>query len=408
MAEHMTPANPFTGDLARRIGVTLAALCVYRCGTYIPVPGIDGSTLAQLYRTGTGLAGSEAISRLSIFALGVMPYVGACVLLHVAAALYAPLDELRRSGRSGWVQFNQYVRYSAAGLAALQAYGLATGIEAVGSNLVPQPGIVFRVSTVVTLVAGTMFLVWLGEQVFARGLCDGVWLLFAAPYIASLPTNVTALIEVTRTGAAPSWFLPAGAALVAALVALVVSVELAHRRLPAIAAAPAPATSADVVPAASFRLDNTGILAPVAASAVLLLFVAVGSQSAGFVPAWVTSLLGALAPGRPLYVPLYGLLIVLFVFFFTAMLIDPRGRPAGTVGRNNTSLQAIEHDAVLARLTLIAAVYLAVLCTVPELLSMVTGFPLHLGGTSLLVVVLVALNVLGRVRTPCAYPGGIA
>ena len=396
------PPTTLPSDLATRIWFTLAALLVFRLGSHLPLPGIGAEAFARLLSPSAqpALAGlvptNTAVARVSIFSLGVMPYVSSCILLHAAAAFYTPLRVLRRQGPQGWLRFNQYVRVWAAVLAALQAYGVALGLENVPA-LVPQPGLQFQIGIVVTLVAGSMFLMWLGEQVFARGVTDGIWLLFAADLIVDAPANVAALFEATRTGLLPAWTIPAAGAFLVALVALIVLVEQAERRLPVGDAGSerARGTGAAGASGASFRLDNTGVLAPATASAVLL-FIAAGAGSAGYVPGWVASLAEALTPGRPLHPPIFALLIVLLVIFFTRMVINPQAGAEEPAPRPEPMLRDGEHDALLTRLTFIGALYLAVLCVAPELMIRFAQFPFYLGGTSLLVIVLVALNALAH------------
>jgi preprotein translocase subunit SecY len=385
----MLPSVPWSDDLASRIWLTMGVLLVYRLGIHVPLPGIDTDAFVHLLPTtpqpglGQPFSSSGAAGRLPVFALGVMPYISSCIFLHAIAAFYSPLRALRREGVTGWRRFNQYVRMGAVVLAAWQAYGIAVAMENV-TSLVPQPGLQFRISVTVTLVAGSMLLIWLGERIFARGATDGIWLLFVASQIADLPAGLAALAEISRTGAVAAWVVPAGGAVLVALVALIVLVERAERQFPTPGATRGVSTE-------SFRLDNTGVLAPAIATTVYLLplLVTLSAGPAGQMPGWAVRLAEALMPGQALYLLIYALAIVLLVFFFTRMLAKPyTGRPE----------QVAERDAVLMRLTLIGGLYLAVLCTVSELLIRLALFPFYVGGISLLVVVLVALDVLSHLQ----------
>jgi preprotein translocase subunit SecY len=385
---------PIPNDTTKRICFTVAGLIVFRIGSFLPLPGIDPDSFGKLLTASSRLGGGEAVARVSIFGLGVMPYVSSCVFVHLVAAFYKPLRALRSDGTSGWLRFNQCIRYGALILAILQSYGIAVGLEAV-SNLVPQPGLPFRLTTVVTLVAGTMLLVWLGEQIFARGVTDGVWLLFAASYVAELPTSFAGLIEITRSGMVPVRIIPICAGLFIALVAFIVLVERAERRFPTSETGNegAERTAQASTLSLSFRLDNTGVLAPMIASSLLLFPATVAASLSGQDKGWVARLMDAFRQDGLLFVPVYALLIVFFVFFFTAMVVNPKvGRGPDRAG------EAAERDLAITHVTLVGALYLAILCVVPELMISFAALPLYIGGTSLLVSVLVSMSALARAR----------
>lgn len=378
---------------ARRIGFTLGALVVWRLGTFVPLPGIDLGVYRQLLAPVSGGPGSlilgEAVTRLSLFGLGVTPYVGGFVLMHILCAFSRGLREMRRAGGAGGRQFNQWVRAAAVLLAVFQGYGIAFGLEGV-RGLVPSPGPGFRIGVVASLVAGTIFLVWLGEQISARGVGNGVWLIFAAGYVASLPATVAATLGVA--GSRAGWTLPLCLAALVGLTALIVLVERAERRL-AIGDRPAGGTGG--MPFLSLRLDNTGVLAPMLATALVVLPAAFATLLEPEGRGGATDLAMMFSRGQPLFMLLYAGLIVLLAFFFTGVVVDSRKLAAELGGQQGRAVELV--DGVLARLTLIGAAYLVVLCLVPEVLIAVAGVPLYLGGVGLLVVGLVALGILDDV-----------
>jgi preprotein translocase subunit SecY len=404
------PLRLQSDELTRRILFTLGALVVYRLGSYIPVPGTSAQAFGQLLTGRPGLPGwlgaNLAVSRLSILALGVTPYVTACVFLYLASGVSEQLRSLRLSrSAADRRQFNQYIRLGAILVAAAQAYSVAVALEEV-RGVVQDPGFVFRASTVVSMVAGTMLLIWLGEQISARGICDGIWLLYAAAFITELPANIAVLVQLIRQGALADWMLPGCAALLVGLTALIVLCERAERRI----AVRAPGASrGSGTPQTSFlrlRLDSSGVLAPLAAFAVLAIpamLTAVAPRLAG--------LAVAVRPGQPLHLVLYAGLIVFLALFFAAAAFDARrwtrevreaggsvqGTPEGTPAHAYV-------DGVQTRVALLGALYLAFLCLVPELLTVFASVPFSLGGTSLLVAVLVAMDAIQRVVPPVPQP----
>ena len=327
-------------EVTRRILFTLGVLVIYRLGNFLPLPGINPQALTELLTvrpsSANWLGANEAMRRVSIFSLGVTPYVTACVLLYLASGFSERLRALRLSaGAPRRRQFNQYIRVGALILAAMQAYAIAIALE--DARMVLDPGFVFRLSTVVSLLAGTILLIWLGEQISARGICDGIWLLFAASFIAELPANVAGLAWLASTAELAGWVAPAYAALFVALTALIVLFERAERRIAVRASA---ADRSDGVPQASLlrlRLDNSGILAPVLASTLLTVLLTLAALAPEGLP-WVAKLVSALERGQPLNLVLYAGLIVFFFLFFAAAAFDTR-RWVAEVGGAGGSVQ---------------------------------------------------------------------
>jgi preprotein translocase subunit SecY len=400
-----------SADTVKRIGFTLGALVIWRLGNFLPLPGVSLDTFAQLLKQqpGTFLFVSDAVARVSVFSLGVSPYVGSYVLLHVLCAFSERLRDLRRAGPLGWQRFSHLIRAGALLIAIFQSYRFAIGLEAV-PNLILQPGFFFRASTVLSLVAGTMFLIWLGEQISKRGVGSGVWLIVAASYVVELPAAIFAITNAVAIAAVPGWVMGASFALAVGLIALVVLVEAAERRLPVEYTGDMRSSPISFL---SLKIDNTGVLAPLVASALVLMvpsMLAALLEPGGMLepggPGWATNIARAMARGQPLFFLSYAALIILFVFFFTAVTIDNR-QLAMELGQNGGKFAEMAEgerpaellDGILTRLSLIGALYLVVLCVVPEILINY-GAPFYLGGVSLLVTALVAIGVFSDVATP--------
>jgi preprotein translocase subunit SecY len=365
-------------ELVRRVLFTIGALVILRLGGLLPLPGINPDMfLRVLPVAASGVLGSDAARRLSIFALGVMPYVSACVIVYVIAAFSSRLRSLRWSGPMGMRQLNHYIRVVALALTAFQGFGLAGAFEGI-RGLVPEPGLGFRIGVTVSLVAGTAFLLWLGEQVSQRGIGDGVWLLLAADTIAGLPQAAFGILDLGIRGRLPEWALPACLVAVVALTALIVLAERAVRIVPA-------------GESIRLRLNLSGILAPTFASSLLLLPLTIASTmsegSAGL--AWIATVLGR---GQLVFLRLYAGLIAFFVFFFAAAAIDPRGATARASGASSSPEP---FDAVFMRVTALGALYLVVLCLAPEAM-IALSLPVYIGGTSLLITTLVAMDIIAK------------
>src|SRR4026208_1523897 len=315
-------------DLKKRIWFTLGALIVYRLGTYIPVPGVDPVELARLVQQNStgilgwinGLAGG-ALGRMAIFALNIMPYISASIIIQLMTTVSPHLEQLKKEGEQGRKKINQYTRYGTVILAALQAYGIAVGLEGQG-NLVTDPGMFFRASTLITLTGGTVFLMWLGEQITSRGIGNGISLIIFSGIVAGLPGGIAAMLELGRTGQM-STFLVLGIMVMAlAVVAFIVLFERAQRRL--LIQYPKRQVGQKMFQGDSshlpLKLNTSGVIPPIFASSLLLLPITVANFSKGQGPEWLTAIPAMLGHGQPLFLLLYVLLIVFFAFFYTSIM----------------------------------------------------------------------------------------
>jgi len=408
-------------ELQQRIWFTLGALIVYRLGTYIPIPGVDSSVLAEVFNAegGSGVIGifdmfaGGALGRMSIFALNIMPYISASIIVQLLTAVLPKFEQLKKEGEAGRKKLNQFTRYGTVFLAAVQAFGLATGVSgytgADGVAAVANPGTIFFVSTVVTIVGGTMFLMWLGEQVTARGVGNGISLIIFAGIVANLPLALAQLFELSRTGSMSTAFLLALLVLVAAVIVFVVFMERAQRRI--VIQYPKRQMGNRMVGGESshlpLKLNTAGVIPPIFASSLLLLpatFQSLGAS--GALPGWLSTTLVYLAPGQPLYLALYLFMIVFFCFFYTSIVFNPEETadnlrkyggfvPGIRPGKNTASY--LEY--VLERLTVVGAAYLAAVCLLPELLRTEYAVPFYFGGTSLLIVVSVTMDTVAQIQS---------
>ena len=400
-------------DLKNRIWFTLGALIVYRLGTYIPVPGIDAGELAKFAAQNSsgilgwvnGLAGG-ALGRLAIFALNIMPYISASIIMQLMTTVSPHLEALKKEGESGRKKMNQYTRYGTVILAALQAYGIAVGLEGQG-NLVTDPGMFFRLSTVITLTGGTVFLMWLGEQITSRGIGNGISLIIFAGIVSGLPGGIAAMLELGRTGQM-STFLVLGIMIMAlGVVAFIVLFERAQRRL--LIQYPKRQVGQKVFQGDSshlpLKLNTAGVIPPIFASSLLLLPLTVANFSAGQGPDWLISITSLLGHGKPLYLLLFAGLIIFFAFFYTSIMFNPKEtaenlkKYGGFIPGIRPGEKTAEYiDYVLTRVTVIGGLYLTVVCLLPELLIGYTGVPFYFGGTSLLIVVSVTMDTVAQVQ----------
>jgi len=400
-------------DLKSRIWFTLGALIVYRLGTYIPIPGIDTIELAKFAAQNTagilgwvnGLAGG-ALGRMAIFALNIMPYISASIIIQLMTTVSPHLEALKKEGESGRKKMNQYTRYGTVVLAALQAYGIAVGLEGQG-NLVSEPGMFFRASTVITLTGGTVFLMWLGEQITSRGIGNGISLIIFAGIVAGLPSGIAAMLELGRTGQM-STFLVLGIMVMAlGVIAFIVLFERAQRRL--LIQYPKRQVGQKVFQGDSshlpLKLNTAGVIPPIFASSLLLLPITVANFSAGQGPDWLISVTSLLGHGKPLFLALYVMLIVFFAFFYTSIMFNPKEtaenlkKYGGFVPGIRPGERTAEYiDYVLTRITVIGALYLSVVCLLPELLIGYSGVPFYFGGTSLLIVVSVTMDTVAQLQ----------
>ena len=400
-------------DLKNRLWFTLGALIVYRLGSYIPIPGIDTTEAAKFAATNaSGILGwvnnmaGGALGRLAIFALNIMPYISASIIMQLMATVSPHLEALKKEGESGRKKINQYTRYGTVFLAALQAYGIAVGLQAQPA-IVLNPGPFFIMTAVITLTGGTVFLMWLGEQITARGIGNGTSLIIFAGIVANLPSGVAALLELARKGLM-SPFLVMGIFIMAlAVVAFIVFFERAQRRL--LIQYPKRQVGMRVSQAESshlpLKLNTAGVIPPIFASSLLLLPLTVANFSAGSGPEWLQQITALLGHGKPLYLLMYALLIVFFCFFYTSIMFNPKEtaenlkKSGGFILGIRPGEQTAEFiDRILTRITVLGALYIVIICLIPELLVGYSGIPFYFGGTSLLIVVSVTLDTVSQIQ----------
>jgi preprotein translocase subunit SecY len=401
-------------DLKKRLWFTLAALIVYRLGTHIPLPGLNPEAYAQAFRGQSGgilglfnMFSGGAVQRMAIFALGIMPYISSSIIVQLMTSVVPALENLKKEGEQGRKIINQYTRYGTVLLGALQAYGIAVGLESAAS-VVSDPGIFFRVSTVISLLGGTMFLMWLGEQITSRGIGNGTSLIIFAGIAAGLPTALAGTLELGRTGALSTGLILAVLVVAIAVIALIVFVERAQRRL--LIQYPKRQIGNGMSKGESshlpLKLNTSGVIPAIFASSLLLLPGTVaGFSNSATMPEWATMIIASLGHGRPIYMVLYGLLIAFFAFFYTAIVFNPKDtadnlkKHGGFIPGIRPGERTAEYlDYVLTRITVIGAIYLVVVCILPEILVSQTGIPLALGGTSLLIVVSVTLDTVAQIQ----------
>ncbi|MCG6858542.1 MAG: preprotein translocase subunit SecY [Salaquimonas sp.] len=401
-------------DLKKRIWFTLGALIVYRLGTYIPLPGINPEAYAQAFsQQSTGVLGmfnmfsGGAVKRLAIFALGIMPYISASIIIQLMTSVVPSLEQLKKEGEQGRKLINQYTRYGTVILATLQAYGISVGLES-GTNIVTDPGMFFRISTVITLVGGTMFLMWLGEQITARGIGNGISLIIFSGIVAALPGALAGTLELGRTGALSTGIILVILAVAVVVITFIVFMERAQRRL--LIQYPKRQIGNQMFQGDSshlpLKLNTSGVIPPIFASSLLLLPVTVANfADTANMPSWLAMITSALGHGQPLYMAFYAGLIIFFSFFYTAIVFNPTDT-ADNLKRHGGFIPGIRPgdrtadyiDFVLTRITVVGAIYLVVVCLLPEFLISATGVPFYLGGTSLLIVVSVTMDTVSQVQ----------
>ena len=405
-------------ELKKRIWFTLGALIVYRLGTFIPLPGIDAAVLADIFRQNqSGILGmfdmfaGGALGRMSIFALNIMPYISASIIMQLMSAVSPQLEAIKKEGESGRKKINQYTRYLTVAICALQAYGISAGIEGMSTSQGPavtDPGLFFRFSVVVTLVGGTIFLMWLGEQITARGVGNGISLIIMAGIVANLPSALAGTLELGRTGALSTGFIIFMLVMSVLVIYFIVFMERAQRRI--IVQYPKRQRGNKMTGGENshlpLKLNTAGVIPPIFASSILLMPITVMSFSAGQGPEWMTTVAAYLGRGQPVYLIVYISLVVFFAFFYTAVVFNPEetadnlkkygGFVPGIRPGKNTSQYL---DRVLTRLTVIGAGYLALICLLPELLISRFSVPFYFGGTSLLIVVTVTLDTVAQVQS---------
>ncbi|MEQ8387796.1 MAG: preprotein translocase subunit SecY [Alphaproteobacteria bacterium] len=405
-------------ELKKRLWFTLGALIIYRLGTYIPLPGIDPNILAEIYQQQAGgilgvfnMFAGGALERMTLFALSIMPYISASIIMQLMAAVSPKLEALKKEGESGRKKLNQYTRYGTVLLAAVQAYGIAVGLEGMtgsAGSAVIDPGAFFRISTVISLTGGTIFLMWLGEQITQRGVGNGISLIIFTGIVAELPAAFAQTMDLGRTGELPTLLILGLIVMVVGVIGFVVFVERAQRRI--IVQYPKRQQGNRMTGGESshipLKLNTSGVIPPIFASSLLLLPLTVAGFSAGQGPDWLTTATAYLGHGQPLYIVFYISLIVFFCFFYTAIVFNPVDTadnlkkyggfiPGIRPGKNTADYL----DYVLTRLTVIGAAYLAIVCLLPELLISRFNVPFYFGGTSLLIVVSVTMDTVAQIQS---------
>ncbi len=405
-------------ELKKRLWFTLGCLLVYRLGTYIPLPGIDPAVMAQIFQQQRGgimgmfnMFAGGALERMSIFALGILPYISASIIMQLMTAISPQLEVLKKEGESGRKKINQYTRYLTVVLAAFQSWGLAIGLEAMSGpagSAVMDPGWFFRLTTVVTIVGGTLFLMWLGEQITARGVGNGISLIIFIGIIAQLPSAIASMLELGRTGAMSPIFIVLLIIIVIAVIAFIVFVERAQRRI--LVQYPKRQQGNRIFGGESshlpLKLNTAGVIPAIFASSLLLLPATIGGFAGQGGPDWLVAILAAIGYGQPLHMLLYAAMIIFFSFFYTSIVFNPQEtaenlrKHGGFVPGYRPGQRTAEYfDYVLTRLTAAGALYLAAVCVLPEVLIAEYGVPFYFGGTSLLIVVSVTMDTVAQIQS---------
>lgn len=403
-------------DLKSRLLFTLGALIIYRLGTYIPVPGIDPTALAEIFsRNSSGILGmfdmfsGGSLGRMTIFALTIMPYITASIIMQLMTSIIPTLEALKKEGEAGRKTINQYTRYLTVLLATVQGYGIAVGLES-ATGVVLDPGLFFRLTTVVTLVGGTLFLMWLGEQITARGIGNGISLIIFAGIVANLPSALAGTLELGRTGALSALLIAFFLIMAIAVIAFIVFIERSQRRI--LVQYPKRQMGNKMFGGEAshlpLKINVPGVIPPIFASSLLLMPVSIINLSGGGDGGadWLVQLNALLGRGQPLYLAIYIGLIVFFAFFYTAIVFNPEDT-SENLRRNGGFIPGIRPgkptadylDFVLTRLTVLGAAYLSAVCILPELLISNYSVPFYFGGTSLLIVVTVTLDTVTQVQS---------
>jgi preprotein translocase subunit SecY len=403
------------GDLGQRLWFLLLALIVYRIGAHIPVPGIDPNVLADLFKTQKGgilgmfnMFSGGALERFTILALGIMPYISASIIMQLAAIAVPHLEQLKKEGEAGRRKITQYTRYGTLVLALFQSFGIAVMLQS-QAGLVLHPGMMFQVTTVITLVTGTMFLMWLGEQITERGLGNGISLIIFAGIAAGLPSAIGNTLEMARTGAFSIPLVLAlfiGAILVTALVVFVergqrkILVNYAKRQV----GNKIYGGQSSHLP---LKLNMAGVIPPIFASSIILFPATLaGWFGSGQSMTWLKDVSDKLSPGQPIYVMFYAAAIVFFCFFYTALVFSPK-ETADNLKKSGAFLPGIRPgeqtaryiEKIMLRLTLVGAVYITLVCLLPEFLVVKWNVPFYFGGTSLLILVVVTMDFMAQVQS---------
>ncbi len=403
------------GDLRRRLVFLLLALVVYRLGAHIPVPGIDPNQLQQLFKGQQGgilnlfnMFSGGALQRFTVFALGIMPYISASIIMQLMTYVVPTLESLKKEGEAGRRKITQYTRYGTLGLALFQSLGIAVALEGT-SGLVLHPGFGFRMTTVVSLTAGTMFLMWLGEQITERGLGNGISILIFGGIAAGLPGAIGGLFELIRTGAMS---IIAAILIIAVMIFVTFAVVFVERGQRKILVNYAKRQVGNKVYGGQsshlpLKLNMSGVIPPIFASSIILLpATVVGWFATGEGMRWLKDISSALSPGQPIYVLLYAAMIIFFCFFYTALVFNSR-ETADNLKKSGAFIpgirpgeQTARHiDKILSRLTLAGAAYITAVCLLPEFLVLKYNVPFYFGGTSLLIIVVVTMDFWSQVQS---------
>ena len=402
------------GDLRRRLVFLLLALVVYRIGAHIPVPGINPDQLRQLFQGQQGgilnlfnMFSGGALSRFTVFALGIMPYISASIIMQLMTYVVPTFEQMKKEGEAGRRKITQLTRYGTLALALFQSFGIAVALET-SQGLVVSPGWGFRMTAVVSLTAGTMFLMWLGEQITERGLGNGISILIFAGIAAGLPNAVGGLMELVRTGAMSVIIALFIVALVCLVTYFVVFIERGQRKILVNYARRQVGNKVYGGQSSHLplKLNMAGVIPPIFASSIILLpATVVGWFSAGDSMRWLKDLAGTLTPGQPIYVMLYAAAIIFFCFFYTGLVFNSR-ETADNLKKSGAFIPGIRPgeqtaryiDKILVRLTLAGAVYITFVCLLPEFLILKYNVPFYFGGTSLLIIVVVTMDFMAQVQ----------
>ncbi len=406
-------------ELKKRIWFTLICLVVYRLGAYIPIPGIDPIVLSDVFsQFNTGVLGmfdafaGGALGRMTIFALNIMPYISASIIMQLLTAVSPQMEAIKKEGEAGRKKINQYTRYGTVGLAAVQAYGIAVGLEglqtSLGAGAVIDPGLAFRFTTVITLTGGTVFLMWLGEQITQRGVGNGISLIIFSGIVANLPLALGEVFELTRTGQMSLLFLLALLVGSVGVITSIVYVERAQRRI--LVRYPKRQVGNKMFGGEAshlpMKVNPAGVIPPIFASSLLLMPLTIAGFAASGGPEWLGWVTATLGRGQPLYLVVYVTLIAFFAFFYTGIVFNPYDT-ADNLKKNGGFVPGIRPgkntgdylNFVLMRLTAVGAAYLSVVCILPEWLISQWAVPFYFGGTSLLIVVSVTMDTVGQVHS---------
>ncbi|MFP5412099.1 MAG: preprotein translocase subunit SecY [Gammaproteobacteria bacterium] len=406
------------GDLKRRLVFLLLALVVYRLGAHVPVPGIDPDQLAELFRGQQGgilgmfnLFSGGALSRFTVFALGIMPYISASIIMQLLTVVVPFLEAKKKEGEAGRREITKYTRWFTVGLATFQAVGIAVALES-QPGLVLDPGLAFRFTTVVTLVTGTMFLMWLGEQITERGLGNGISIIIFAGIVAGLPGAIAGMGELVRTGAMSAFVSLVIIALVVVVTAFVVFVERGQRKITVNYAKRQVGNRVygGQTSHLPLKLNMSGVIPPIFASSIILFPATIAQwftsgDTSNVAVRWIKDIAATLSPGQPVYILMYALAIIFFCFFYTALVFNSR-ETADNLKKSGAFVPGIRPgeqtskyiDKILMRLTLVGAIYITAVCLLPEFLVLKWNVPFYFGGTSLLIIVVVTMDFMSQVQ----------